>query len=191
MADIIPFPCERRIAEISPRTVETVLEELVSAETSYPQLVSALKRYPPLLGDFLRLTEEAKDALAYFHRDFRYFAGLCGGDSIREVDHSYSGGEFKAAANIARKYRLAEQLLKMYVRYTAEHSQRPFTRPFNRAYMQRQDNGLIFLAMIRNNDFSLGEIVSLAAEVMPEIKLKYQAPEHRKRRMYRNVTELR
>mgnify|MGYP001619335574 CR=1 FL=1 len=32
---------------------------------------------------------------------------------------------------------------------------------------------------------------TLTFQVMPEIKLKYQAPEHRKRRMYRNVTELR
>lgn len=189
MADIIHFPSKRGITEIPRGLIALVLEELIAVETSYPQLVSALKRYPPLLEDFLRLGEKAKDVLQSFYRcEYNhYFTGRTTGDCIRKIDHFYSGREFKTAANIARKYRLAEQLLKMYECYAVEHPQRPFTR----AYMQRQDDGLIFLAMIRNNDFSLGEIVSLAAEVKPEIKLQYQAPEHRKRKTYGNVADLR
>lgn len=66
MADLIHFPTEREITRIPSRSIALVLEELVAAETSYPQLVSALKKYPPLLGDFLQLTEDAKDALADF-----------------------------------------------------------------------------------------------------------------------------
>lgn len=180
----LPQRVEKLPSAESLEEVTLALTILAKERESHPELIFLLEKYPPLLSDYLVLPSREKMALEKFRmHSGSYFVGYDYGDVIRELHDPRRGKYNPAAAKIARKYRWAEQLARMFEFYSAQE-EKPL---FNNVYLQRNAKlkakfGTRGATLVKNayqNNIPVSDIVALVAYVQPEILDYYRPPRYK------------
>lgn len=190
-AQIIPFPKREKehdplesVRTLPQESLADLLVALGKEERIRPEMVALFKPVPLLLTEYLLIPDNNKNALALFYKSNNgYFQGRGYGDAIRNLGNQYPNG-VKNAANIARKYRLAHYLAAAYDKYQMQQSD----EAFNRAYVEKQEDGQAFFATIKNNHLDITNIIAIASELRPDILQDYQLPAAK--RTYAKVVRL-
>ena len=183
--NILHFPV-RRNQEILPerKDLEAIalsLSILAEEEKERPRTVEMLKKYPLLLGEYLMLPIGEREALEKFcsSLDKTYFDGLWNGNYIQRLTDNYH----RPAARIARKYRFAQQLLKMFQFYLQGEKEVPFHNTYLRENPELQRMygtlGATLVTNVRQNNLEVRDIVAIVAAVQPEILNHYCEPGYR------------
>jgi hypothetical protein len=192
--DLVQMDRERCFTSLEESDVVSVLQAVLREREVRPGVLAAVERFPQVCCEYLRLSEGNKEELAGFHFSNRdYMFGGWYGDCIRGLDGN------KYAGFVARKARYASQLQKIfdfYVEHTRAGGERGL---FNRSYMLFDEElrrrkgalGIQLCSSVKKSHLSLQEIVDIVADVRPQIKSLYMAPERQYEKRGRNVKDLR
>ncbi len=178
----IPVRIDKRPKKADLETMTLALSVLLEERERRPELVRMLEKYPCLLAEYLTLPLREMMELELFRRihDDYFYATSVSGDCISNVTKRGCDG----AAMIARKYRWAEQLNKMFAFYLEHHRE---THPFNNNYLRenpelRKRFGTLGPTLVKNsyqNGIEVKDIVAVIASSKPDIRNYYQEPGYR------------
>lgn len=181
-ANVKRFPLPVKVEKLPHKedleAITLALSILAEERLNRPELVATLEKYPALLAEYLTIPRNQKMALGMFRcGQMDYFEDrLWSGDCIHQLTNNYN----HAAAMIARKYRWAGQLGKMFDFYLQGEKDVPFNNNYlrkNPALRKRYDSrGATLAKNLYQNNLEVKDIVAIVASARPEILNHYREP---------------
>ena len=174
------------VARAERRVAITTLEILNKEVLIRPKMLEVFGKFPSLLVDYFTLQDINRQLLDDFRRRYpRFFEGSGDGCGVKYLVDQYitgpnvipapRGGQH--VADLARKCRWSNQLLKIFDFYRSKTPE----ATFNNAYIGRRPEarkkfggmGYNIIQNTRNGFMTVDDIVEIAAEAEPDVKDAY------------------
>lgn len=175
----------RVLADVPESDISLVVAEVMKELTERPRLVEELGKFPKVLQRYLLLEEGQKKRLMEFHQRYDHFLpGQETADCVRFFQANQWYGNFDLAPEgVARRCRYANQLLGLFDFYL-EQGEGKFTRGYMLDAASYRGGSTVGLRLVKavnhpNSRITMEEMVGIVADVRPEIKVYYRAPEER------------